>query len=104
MSGPLAEMRFAGYSGDTLAMMWRYAWAIDRRNAQHWLGLLGGSVTPKQAEKMARQLVEERWPMIVRVAEGELNGARIEALFRFYCCVGATHFQAVVNTAIVSHC
>ena len=48
---------------------------------------------------MARQLVEERWPMIVRVAEGELNGARIEALFRFYCCVGATHFQAVGNTS-----
>jgi hypothetical protein len=61
-------------------------------------------IAVKQAENMAGHLVEERWPMIVRVAEGEPNGARIEALFRFHCCAGVTHFQAVGNTAIVSHC
>jgi hypothetical protein len=67
-------------------MMWGSAWKTDRRNACDWLRRMDSAVTLKQTEAMARHLVAEHWDAIVRVAEalaaeGELSGARIEALF-----------------------
>ena len=42
-AGPTAELRFAGYCEDTLAMMERSAWKMDRANAAHWLRQLDDS-------------------------------------------------------------
>jgi hypothetical protein len=66
------------------ARLWKSYWKTDRANAEHWLGLIRG-VSFAQAEAMARHLVGEHWPAIVRVAEaladcGELSGAELERL------------------------
>jgi hypothetical protein len=66
-AGPHAETRYAGYPPDTAMMMWQSAWNTDRANAAVWLCGLKG-VTLMQAEAMARHLVEEHWPTIVRIA------------------------------------
>jgi hypothetical protein len=90
-AGPIAELRFAGYCEDTLAMMEGSAWKTDRANAHDWLRRLDDSgaarfkATLEQAQNMAAHLVGEHWDAIVRVAEalaseGELSGARIGAL------------------------
>jgi hypothetical protein len=86
LAGPHAEQKFARYPFGTLAMMWGSAWQQDRRNAQHWLGLIR-VVTLAQAEAMARHLVDRDWSAILRVAEalaseGELSGAALDRLWR----------------------
>jgi hypothetical protein len=94
VSGPAAEQRHAGYPADVRARLWQRAyWKGDRANAEHWLRLAAGRATLVQTEAMARHLVGEQWPAIVRVAqalveEGELDGARIEALMGCERCIG----------------
>jgi hypothetical protein len=88
---PIAELRFAGYPPERVALLERSAWAPDRRNAAYWLRQLDDSgaapfkATLEQAQNMAAHLVDQHWDAIIRVAqalaaEGELSGARIEAL------------------------
>jgi hypothetical protein len=86
VAGPAAEQRHAAYPWDVQSRLWRAYWRADRRNAEHWLGLISG-VTLAQCKAMARYYVGEHWHAIVRVAEalaaeGELSGARLEALVR----------------------
>jgi hypothetical protein len=65
-------------------MMWGSAWKTDGANAQNHLLRPAGSVR-LLIERLAARMVEEQWPAITRItealaAEGELSGARIEAL------------------------
>jgi hypothetical protein len=78
MAGPASEQKFANYPPDTT--MWGSAWGTDRRNAYDWLRRMDSTVTLKQVEAMARYLVKEHWPAEALATEGELSGARIEAL------------------------
>jgi hypothetical protein len=83
--GPFAEQKFAGYPKDVESTMLGSAWKTDRANAYAWLRRMDSTVTMKQVEAMAAHLVAEHWAAIVRIAEalaaeGELGGARIEAL------------------------
>jgi hypothetical protein len=79
LSGPAAEQRYAGYSKDVEAAMWRSAWKTDRGNAQHWLLQLSGPVvTMRQCEAMAKHLVEEHWPAIVRSPEASCRNGVVQ--------------------------
>jgi hypothetical protein len=85
-AGPPAEQKFAGYPQDVQDRLWVVFWKTDGANVEYWLNRING-VTLAQAEAMARYLVDEHWDAIVRVAEslaaeGELGGARIEALLQ----------------------
>jgi hypothetical protein len=86
VSGPAAEQKFAAYPLEVQARLWKSYWKTDRANADYWLGLIHG-VSLAQAEAMARHLVGEHWPAIVRVAEalaeeGELSGVALDRLWR----------------------
>ena len=83
LAGPLAEQLFAGYADDVRAMMCDSAWARDRANAENHLRACCRRLD--DAALKASQLVAEHLPRITRIAaalaeEGELSGARIEAL------------------------
>jgi hypothetical protein len=102
VSGAAAEQRFACYPPEVRDRLWKIYWKTDRANAEHWLELIRGAAparrrvgaTPRtcaptlqQCEAMARHLVEEHWPAIVRVAralaaEGELSGVLLDRLWR----------------------
>jgi hypothetical protein len=87
LAGPLAEQIFAGHPRDVRAMMLGSSWKTDRANAENHLRRSSMARTLGDAALEAARLVMERWPAIVRVAEallaqGELGGARIEALMR----------------------
>jgi hypothetical protein len=85
LSGPIAEQAFAGYPRDVRAMMWTSSWKADRAKAE---AHLRGSSMPRtlgDAALEAVRLVMRHRPAMSRVAkilvdQGELSGARIEAL------------------------
>jgi hypothetical protein len=86
MAGPAAEQRHADYPNDMLATLWETAWKPDRDNAAANLCQSRRVRTLADVETLAASLVEEHWAGIARIAEvlldqGELSGARIEALF-----------------------
>jgi hypothetical protein len=88
LSGPFAEMKFASCTPDREAALWSSAWKTDRFNALEHLRRSGRVRTLADVELLAARMVDQYWPAIVRVAralaeDGELSGARIEALMHF---------------------
>jgi hypothetical protein len=70
--------------------IWSSAWAVGRAKAKAHLCHSLRVRTLADVERLAARMVEHQWPAIVRVAEalladGELSGARIEALGVVVC-------------------
>jgi hypothetical protein len=87
LAGPMAEQAFAGYPCGVRAMMWGSSWKADRTKAENHLRKSSMARTLGDAALKAALLVTWHWPAIRSIAtalraEGELSGARIEALIR----------------------